>query len=195
MKRAQSKSALIRAVAVMLTANVAGWVPAHADEVEDAMKEALEAYKNKDYKAATESLDYATTLIRQQKGNVLESYLPDPLEGWKAEDAESAAAGTAFMGGGVSAQRVFTKDDKTVTVALVTDSPMLSGMMMMFGNPMFATSDGGKMQRINGQKAMVKRGEVTMAVNNTLVTINGNADETELIAYAKGVDVEGLAKQ
>lgn len=194
MKHAQSKSVLMSAAALLFAAN-ATWMPAHADEVEDAMKEALEAYKNKDFKAATDSLDYATTLIRQQKGNALESYLPDPLEGWKAEDAESAAAGTAFMGGGVSAQRVFSKGDKRVTVALITDSPMLSGMMMMFGNPMFATSDGGKMQRINGQKAMVKRGEVTMAVNNTLVTVNGNADEADLIAYTKGVDVEGLAKQ
>lgn len=194
MKQTHSRSALLRVAALLFAAN-AMWAPVHADEVEDAMKEALEAYKNKDFKAATESLDYATTLIRQQKGNVLESYLPGPLDGWKAEDAESAAAGTAFMGGGVSAQRVFSKGDKRVTVALITDSPMLSGMMMMFGNPMFATSDGGKMQRINGQKAMVKRGEVTMAVNNTLVTVNGNADEADLIAYTKGVDVEGLAKQ
>ena len=195
MKRVHSRSALVSAAALLLAAHGA-WMPASwADEVEDAMKEAIDAYKSKDYKGATEALDYATTLIRQQKGNVLESYLPDPLQGWKAEEAESAAAGTAFMGGGVSAQRVFIKGDKRVTVALITDSPMLSGMMMMFGNPMFATSDGGKMQRINGQKAMVKRGEVTMAVSNTLVTVNGNADEAELVEYAKAVDVEGLAKQ
>jgi len=71
--------------------------------------------------------------------------------------------------------------------------------MMMFGNPMFATSDGGKMQRINGQKAIVKmqpsdsRGEIRMVISNTLVTVEGRADEPELKAYAEKINIKGLA--
>lgn len=194
MKYAKKNLAITSAAALVVAASAA-WAPAWADDVEDAVSEAMEAYKNKDYKGATEALDFATTLIRQKKGNVLEGYLPLPLNGWTAEEAESAAAGTAMFGGGVNASRTYTKGDKRVTVSLITDSPMLSGVMMMMGNPMFAGSEGGKLQRIKGQKAMVKEGEITMTVSNTLVTINGNANEADLIEYAKGVDVDGLSKQ
>jgi hypothetical protein len=173
----------------------------YADEVEDTIKEALQAYQNKDLKGAAESLDYASTLIRQQKGSALEQFLPEPLSGWSAEPAQSTAAGAGFLGGGVSAQREYSKDDKHLTISLVTDSPMLAGMMAMFGNPMFAASEGAKMQRINGQKAMVKYaagasdGEITLVVSNTLVTVSGTASEEELLAYAKKIDVARLSKQ
>lgn len=187
------------ATLTLLSALISAPVLVWADDVENAIKEALDAYKNKDIAAAQESLDYAGQLLRQQKGGMLEKYLPAPLDGWKAEDASSAAAGAGFLGGGVTAERVYKKGDKRITVSMVTDSPMLQGVMMMFGNPMFATSDGGKMQRINGQKAIVKmqpsdsHGEIRMVINNTLVTVEGRADETELKAYAEKINVKGLA--
>ena len=173
---------------------------AGADEVETAIADALEAYKKKDLGAAAESLDYATQLVRQQKGGALQDVLPQPLAGWSAEDATSAAAGSAFLGGGVTAERAYTKGDKRVKVSVMTDSPMLQGVMMMITNPMFATQDGGKMQRINGQKAIVKytpknkSGQVQMAVNNALITVDGTADEADLIAYAEKVNTKDLGK-
>lgn len=188
--------ALIALVAVMAT-----FPNAYADDVEDAIKEALAAYKKQEFSAAAESLDYATTLIRQRKGSALENVFPTPLDGWKAEQASSQAAGTAFFGGGVTAERTYKKGDRNVTVSLVTDSPMLQGVMMMFGNPMFMASDGGKMKKIAGQKAMVKypagsgSGEITIAVAKTLVTVRGQADEAELIAYAERINFAALNTQ
>lgn len=169
-----------------------------ADEVETAITEALDAYKKKDLGAAAESLDYASQLVRQQKGGALQSVLPEPLPGWEAEEATSSAAGSAFMGGGVTAERGYNKGEKHVKVSVVTDSPMLQGVMMMITNPMFATQDGGKMQRIKGQKAIVKyqakdkSGQIQMVVNNALVTVEGEADEAELVAYAEKVNTKGL---
>lgn len=184
----------------LLTVMVASPV-AYADDVEDAIKEALTAYKKQEYSAAAESLDYATTLIRQRKGSALENVFPTPLDGWKAEQASSQAAGSGFFGGGITAERTYKKGDRNVTVSLVTDSPMLQGVMMMFGNPMFMASDGGKMKKIAGQKAMVKypagsgSGEITMAVDKTLVTVRGQADEAELIAYAERINFAALNAQ
>ncbi len=40
----------------------------HADEVEDSIKEGLDAYSAGDYSTAAASLDYAAQLIRQKKG-------------------------------------------------------------------------------------------------------------------------------
>ncbi len=173
----------------------------YADDVKDSIKEALEYYDEGDYSGAVESLNYATQLIQQKKSENLTSFLPEPLDGWTAEKSTSQAVGAAMFGGGVTAERRYTKDDSNITVQIVTDSPMLQTMMMLFTNPMFAASDGGKMERIKRQKAIVKydpsteQGEIQIVVaKRFLVTINGNnISKDDLKAYAKGIDYKKLS--
>lgn len=175
--------------------------PVHADEVEDAVKEAMEYYKDGDFSSAAGSLDYAAQLIRQKKGGELESFLPQALSGWTAQDASSQAMGAAMFGGGVSAERTFTKGSSNVTVQLITDSPMLQGMMMMFTNPMIAASDGGKLEKINGQKAIVKytagnrQGDIKiMVANRFLVMVEGqDVTKDDLKAYSGAIDFKKMA--
>ena len=64
----------------------------HADEVEDSIKEGLDAYGAGDYSTAAASLDYAAQLIRQKKGGELESVFPDALEGEGVERADRHGA-------------------------------------------------------------------------------------------------------
>lgn len=174
---------------------------ARADEVEDAVKEGLEYYQDGDYSSAAGSLDYAAQLVRQKKGGELEALLPDALEGWTAEAASSEGAGAAMLGGAVTARRSYARDDDRVNIQIVTDSPMLQGMMMLFTNPSFATADGGKLERIGGQKAIVKydatnrQGDISVVVaNRFLVTVEGSGVErTELVGYAAAVDYKTLS--
>jgi hypothetical protein len=181
---------------IWITSSVSGY----ADDVEDSIKEALGYYQSGEYKDALDSLDYASQLIMQMKGKGLEAFLPEPLSGWTAQKATSQAAGAAMFGGGVTAERTYSKGPSTVTVKIITDSPMLQGMMMMFSNPMFASADGGRLERIARQKAIVKfdpatnKGEITMAVaNRFLVTIKGSGvTREELKTYAEAIDYRKL---
>ncbi len=174
---------------------------AFADDIVTSINEALEYYKNGDYTEAVSNLNYAAQLIQQKKGGSLESFLPKPLSGWSAEDASSQAAG-AGMFGGVTAQREYRKGDSSVSVTIITDSPMLQGMMVMFSNPMFATSDGGKLEKINKQKAIVKyqpsekEGEIQiMVASRFLVTVEGrDVTKAELNQYAEAIDFDKLAE-
>ena len=146
------------------------------------------------------AIDYASQLIQQKKGEKLESMLPKPLDGWKAQEATSQAVGTAMMGGG-SAERSYSKESSTVDIQIITDSPIMQGMMMMFSNPMLAASDGGKLQKIGRQKAIVKydaqnkSGDINVVVaNRFLVTIEGSdVSAADLKAYAKAVDYDKLS--
>ena len=131
---------------------------AYGDEVTDAINEGLQSYQGGKYSDAMASLNYASQLIGQKKGGDLQSFLPAPLSGWEASEATSQAAGAALFGGGVSAERRYTKDPGSVNVQIVTDSPMLQGIMTMFSNPMLLGSDGGKLERIAGEKAIVGLG-------------------------------------
>lgn len=169
------------------------------DDITDSINEGLEAYNQGEYGDSVESLNYAVQLILQKKSENLTVYLPEALEGWKASDASSQAGGAMF-GGGITAEREYTKGDSEVTVSFITDSPMLQGMMMMFSNPMIATSDGGKLVKIKRQKAIVKynesdkEGEIQIVVDNRiLVQINGsNVSLEEMKAYAEAIDYKKL---
>lgn len=172
-----------------------------AEEIEDAVKEGMQYYTEGDLSSAAGSLEYAAQLIRQEKGSELEALLPKPLPGWTAEEASSQAAGAAMFGGGVSAERKYRKDSSRATVKIVTDSPMLQGVMMMFTNPAVAASSGGKLKKINGQKAIVKynqdrnRGEVQIVVaGRFLVSINGRKiNQEELEGFAEAIDFKKMA--
>jgi hypothetical protein len=182
----------------LITLFVAG--PAVADDITDSIKEALDYYKNGDFTEAVSNLNYAAQLIQQKKGGSLESFLPEPLKGWKAEDTSSQAAAAGIFGG-VTAEREYTKGDASVSVTIVTDSPMIQGMAVMFTNPAFAVSDGGKMEKIAGQRAIVKyssadkSGDIQiMVASRFLISIDGSdVNKSELKKYAAGINYKKLA--
>lgn len=171
-----------------------------ADDVTDSINEALQYYNDGQYGEAVTSLNYASQIIQQKKGQALESYLPAPLSGWTSTKTNSQSAGVAMFGGGITAERKYTKGTSSITVQLITDSPMLQGIMMMLSNPMFASSGGGKLERIGKQKGIVnydaakKSGDIKIvAANRFLISIEGSkVDMEELMAYANEVDYEKL---
>ena len=191
-----NKSKVTGVFLVLMTFSFSGY----ADDIEDSIKEALDYYKSGEYKDAVESLNYASQLIQQKKGKGLESFLPEPLKGWSAQKASSQAAGAAMFGGGITVERKYTKDSSSISISIITDSPLMQGMMMMFSNPMFAASDGGKLERIGRQKAIVKfepnskQGEIKIVVaNRYLVLIDGREISMEdMKEYAKAIDFKKL---
>jgi hypothetical protein len=188
-----------KGLTALLIATIAGSCFLYADEVTDTIKEALAAYEKGDTVQATEDLSYALELIKQQKGNRLKSFLPEPLSGWKAGEVEIQSVGAAMMGGGTTLHRDYHKGDAEIAIEIVTDSPLIQSMSMMFSNPMFAA---GKLKRIHRQKAIIEydaaqhAGKLTMMVDNRiLITIEGrNISENDLIAYAEAIDIEGMKK-
>lgn len=175
--------------------------PVLADDVTDSINEALKHYNNGEFADAVQGLDYASQLIRQKKGGQLEAFLPQPIPGWTAKAAKSQSTGSAMFGGGVTAERSYAKGKSRVEVKIMTDSPMMQAIMMMFSNPMMATSDGGKLEKINGEKAIVKYNEErrdgninVVVANRFLITVEGNhVAREDLIDFARGIDFKKLS--
>lgn len=174
---------------------------ASADDVTDSINEGLQQYKAGNYSEAASSLDYAATLIRQKKGGEIQALLPKALPGWTAEEGETSVAGAAMFGGGVNATRNYNKDDSYISVSITTDSPLLQGMMMMFGNPMMMSAGGQKLEKINGEKAVIeyskedRGGSINVVIaNRFLVTVDGSdASLEDMKAYAAAIDFKKLA--
>ncbi len=174
-------------------------VAGYGESIEESIDEALHYYKDGEYKGAVDSLNYAAQLIQQKRGAELESYLPAPLSGWRTQETSSQTMGAAMFGG-ITAERQYSKGSSSITVEIITDSPVMQSMMMMFSNPMFATSDGGKLEKIGRQKAIVKfdpkrqEGDIKIVVaHQFLVSIEGqNVSEEDLKSYAQAVDYKKL---
>ena len=173
-----------------------------ADDVTDSIEEALEYYNEGDFVEAASSLDYASQLIRQKRSGSLESFLPEPLSGWTAKDVESQASGGASIGGMISAKRIYRMEQSQITIEIITDSPMLQSMVMMFSNPAYASADGGKLTKIEKQKAVIKykpsnkNGDINIVVaKKYLVTVKGRkVKESDLVDYASAINYKKLKK-
>ena len=177
----------------------------YADDVLDAIKEATEAYNDKAYQEAVESLDYARQLIQQLTSEGLANFLPKPLEGWEAKEAKSQNLG--IMGGSAGVEKEYRKPgtgdmgQKRITLSIMGESRILQGMMALF-NPALAGADGGKLKKIKRNKAIVKysadnrNGEIMVNVDKKyLVIIKGsNVDKEDLMNYARAMDYKGLKK-
>ena len=170
----------------------------HADEVLDSINEAADAYNEKEYQEAIESLEYARQLIQQMSSEGMMGFLPQPLDGWKARAATTQNMG--IMGGSAGVEREYTQNGNSrVTITIMGESPLFQGMMAMF-NPALAGADGGKLKKIKRNKAIVKYdeddrdGEIMINVDKRyLVMLKGNnVAQEDLMAYADAIDYKGL---
>jgi len=168
-------------------------MPAHADDISDAIEEAAAAYAEGDLAYAQESLQFASQLIGQMKTGTLATLLPEPMEGWDADEPETETMGAALFGGGSTASRYYTKGDSGVSINYTANSPIVAQMAAMFANPAMM-GGGGKLLRLGRQKAMIDdEGNVQFVVNNSImVQIDGNASDEDKIAYAKAIDISAL---
>ncbi len=199
MEKNMSRSFFRCTLVVLLSFFLPAMSKAGEDPVTKAIDEAVQHYKDSQFTAAVTSLDSAIRMIRQKKGDVLKSLLPGPLDGWSAEQADSKVMAAEVFGGPTTAERRYSKNASSITIKFSTDSPMMQSMLMMFSNPIFASSTG-KIEMINGQKAIVDFKETSGNINivigaNLLITIEGdNIQRDDLLAYADKVDMDKLAR-
>ena len=76
-------------------------LPAHADDVTDALQNAITSYEEGDIGYAMEELDYAKQLMASMKADALTGFLPEAPDGWTREVNTEMGAGLAMMGGGM----------------------------------------------------------------------------------------------
>ena len=173
------------------------------DEVLRTVDEAVSQYKKGDFAGAASNLDYASQLIRQKKSEEMKSLLPEPLTGWVAEPASAQALGTAVFGGGITVSRAYSNPPASISIDIVSDSPLLQSLVMMLNNPMFVGASGGKLEAVKGQRAIVKfndttrSGDLNIVVDNRfMVTVKGQKIERgDLLAYAGLINFTELARK
>jgi hypothetical protein len=168
--------------------------PAAADEIAETIEQALGAYRGGDTEGARADLEYAVKLLTELKAASLATFLPAAPAGWTRTDAEADGAGIAMamFGGGTAAAATYTRGAETITLTLLGNSPMVSGMAAMVSG--MASMTGGKTERINRTEFAVSEGEVQGVIDGkVLVRAEGTAPASEMTALIRLLDFPGLA--
>jgi hypothetical protein len=183
---------------------LAGGGQALADEVGEQIDLGKELYQEGDFRGAVEELQYAISQIQQKLNEEYMTLLPDPLEGWRADEAQAQTAGMAMMGGGTQISRDYyaQEDNGQVNIQILANSPMLAAMSMMIGNPMMMQGERDtKPYRKGRTKGMIKENakniEITLLVaNRVLITVKGSrVDSKEPVeAYLDAMDLRAVEK-
>jgi hypothetical protein len=99
-----------------------------------------------------------------------------------------------MFGGGTMAGASYAKDDGTeLTIDLVADSPMVSGMAAMVGS--LSAMGGGKPMRIQRVEFAEDDEGIRGVVNGkVLVTVSGDATLEEKRAYLEAMDLGALGE-
>jgi hypothetical protein len=193
--------------------------PAPADDVTDQIDGAVKLYKEGKFSQAASELDFAVQQIREKQGEQLKAVFPKPLPGWSAEEPEVSAGAASMFGGGISASMKYQKaaptakpsgggeesemENPEVEIEMMTDSPLLQGMLPLLTNPALMGSQGGKLIKVKTYRGISKKAgdgggpELDLVVaNKVLLTVKGSngATEADLLAYANAMDFATLEK-
>jgi hypothetical protein len=180
---------LLAAAAIGLAA-----LPAVADEFTDTLDSALQAYNDGDVDGARKDLEYATKLLAAMKAETLAKFLPEALPGWtKAEGDEAETGGMmAMLGGGTSASATYTKGSEELTITLVANSPMVTGIASMMGG--VAAMGNSKPMRIQRTEFVENDEELQGVVDGkVLITVAGGAPVEDKTAYLEKMDFKAIA--
>lgn len=178
------------AIAAGIALCVVATTPAQADEIEETIAAALEAYRAGDLKEAAEELTYATAVLQQMQAAGLSVYLPPAPDGWTREIDTEMSAGMAMMGGGAGAEASYSNGSEDFTVTLMADNPMVAGLSGSLGT--LALLGGAKRVRINGEKFMNQDGDLMAIVNDRVLVQASGASQDVMVGLLEQMDFDAL---
>jgi len=186
---------MLRFLPAVLVAGLAV-APALADEFTDTLDSAITAYNHGDVAGAQQDVEYAGKLLTAMKAEGLAKFLPAAQDGWTRADqnVEEAGGVMAMIGGGTTTGATYKKADGTeMTITLVANSPMVSGIAAMIGG--MASMGGGKPMRIERTEFANNDGELQGVVDGkVMITVAGDATVEDKTAYLEAMDFKGLAE-
>ncbi len=172
------------------------------DQVIQAVNEGIQKYNEQKYGEAAGQFEYAAQLAKQKKGEQIKDFVQsiEPIEGWVGNQATSQAMAGGFMGGGVNVDREFTKDSSRMNLTILSDSPLIQSVIMLFSNPAMAAASGGELSTINGERVVIKfdpnnnSGEVKSVIDGKyLFTLDGrDVSKDDLTNQTKNVNFQDL---
>ena len=183
----------IRAAALVAAIVLAG--PVHADDILEALDQARKFYQAGDLANAKKSADLASQLIGQKNAESFVALLPQPLPGWKADDAQTSAVGSTAFGASQARRNYTNTNGDQVDIQITGDSAMIAQLAPIMANPQIAGAMG-KIVRVGNQRGIQNpQGDIHVLVaNKFLVVVTGSAPAAAKMSYAQAIDFARLSR-
>ena len=179
--------------------------PAGADDTTDQLDTARTEYDSGNLREAVQTLQFAVAGIQEKINLDLLKLLPEPLDGWQADEPQAQSAGMAAMITGTNLTRRYFRDDGAeVEISVMADSPLMPMMSMMLSNPMMMqTNPDMRIYNHDGQRGMIQHEknsdswEISLLVaNKILIKVDGRGlkDQEGVESYLQAIDMEAMTK-
>jgi hypothetical protein len=129
-----------------------------ADPFEDALRESVKQYRAGKIAEATAALEQAKVIIEKAKAAQMGSALPDPPEGWEADEMKTEDVGP-FLGGGKVVKKLYKNKSgqQQIQLEVFYGSTLIKLMRGMLANENIAQAQGYDTKRAGGEKVLVKK--------------------------------------
>jgi hypothetical protein len=150
-----------------------------ADEVEDQIQRGVTRLSGRT--ASRSHPGVAIRLFPNSKKLLNKKYLtllPEPPEGWEAEESEAQTMPAAILGGGTSISRSYRRGDESVEITMMADSPLLASLSMMLSNPAKLAAGGNNVRpyRYESYRGIMEKqddgAEISLLVANRVFGLN-----------------------
>jgi hypothetical protein len=187
---------LLAAAACTVTVLQAKDEPRKNDLFESGLRQVFEDYKKGDDAAVTEKLRILLKMMEEKGAAKVGEILPETIEGWKGESLKQEDLGV--VGGGISISRTYVSGKKEVTAKVIKDSPLVKQLIPLIANEDLLKLTNRKTHRVSGETAVMdgERKLQLVADGRILVELTGNAEaeEKDLVALVRKLDLNALAK-
>lgn len=183
------------AVAFCLTVP-AGAQAKKQDLFESGLRQVMEDYRKGDDSAVTEKLRILLKMMEEKAAEKVGQTLPESVEGWKGGSLKQDDLGV--VGGGVSISRTYVSGKKEVVAKAIKDSPLVKQLIPLIANEDLLKLTNRKTYRISGETGVMEGDRKLQLVVDGRILVelvgNGEAGEQDLVALARKLDLDGLAK-
>ena len=170
--------------------------PKKPDLFESGLRQVMEDYRKGDDEAVVEKLRVLLKMMEEKGAKKVGDLLPENIEAWKGDSLKQDDL--AALGGGVSMSRVYASGKKQVTVKVVKDSPLVKQLIPLISNEDLLKLANRKTYTISGETGAMEGDKKLQLVVDKRILVelvaNAEADEKDLVAIARKLDLNALAK-
>lgn len=178
----------------------------YSQDIQANLDAARSAYQSGDLENTRFALQEALNFINQAIGQEILGLLPISLGGMEKTTDGDNVTGTGMGFAGLFVNRSYAGGNKSASVEIVGDSPMMTGINALLAMPAFMSSDPNQKRiKIGTYKALQTKStddqgivtyDIQVPLTNTLLTLRctGVDNENEVAVMANALPVDKIAK-
>lgn len=181
------------------------FIPVNAQEVSKQLQEAHSAYNSGNLQEARFALQQAMNEIDMAIGAEIMKLLPSAMADIPLSESEDNIATAGFMGIIVNRHYNAQDTDKTASIEIISDSPMLTGVNALLSLPVFMGDSNQKRIRVGSKKALLQKNEnesgvvswdVQVPMGSTLLSFScsGIDDEKTVTELVNTIPVDDISR-